>query len=497
MVSVFKPTMILIIGRSLGMAAGFLVPVVLARTFNQHEFGTYKQLFLIYGTLFGIVQIGMSESLYYFLPRSREQAGRYVLNSVAVLTGMGLLSMAVLLAAGPVFSEKMNNPMLAEHVGGIGLYLLLMMASDVLEIMMITRNRYLMASSCFAISDLVRTALFILPVLWWPHIGALITGAVVFGVVRLTATLYFMQREFDGDLGFDEALLKNQLLYALPFAAAVSVEVIQTNLHQYAVFARYDPATFAIYAAGCLQVPIIELLAPSAANVMMVRMGEARAAGREQEVRDLWSDTTLKLALIFVPLVGLLGVLSHEIIVLLFTSAYAASAPIFLVWSMMVPAAALQVDSVLRVYANTRFILLMNLFRLFLLFTVLGPLMDLFGLRGAALAALLAVYGGKLFALARVKSLLGLSLLHLLPWGKLLALSLITGVASLSAILIGRTFELPLIPLLAAKGLGYAAVCLGLLLLAGLVTLPRWRVVEAWLARSLPWPAGASSPRNP
>ena len=33
------------------------------------EFGTYKQLFLIYATLFGVAQLGMAESLYYFIPR--------------------------------------------------------------------------------------------------------------------------------------------------------------------------------------------------------------------------------------------------------------------------------------------------------------------------------------------------------------------------------------------------------------------------------------------
>ena len=49
--------------------------MLLVRTFNQAEFGTYKQLFLIYGTLYGLAQFGMAESLYYFVPRKPQEAG--------------------------------------------------------------------------------------------------------------------------------------------------------------------------------------------------------------------------------------------------------------------------------------------------------------------------------------------------------------------------------------------------------------------------------------
>ena len=37
---------------------------------------------------------------------------------------------------------------------------------------------------------------------------------------------------------------------------SVGVEVIQLNYHQYVVAARFDAATFAIYAIGCLQIPL-------------------------------------------------------------------------------------------------------------------------------------------------------------------------------------------------------------------------------------------------
>ena len=55
-------------GRVLGFLSTFFIPVVLVRIFDPVDFGTYRQLFLIYTTIFYAAQFGMAESLYYFMP---------------------------------------------------------------------------------------------------------------------------------------------------------------------------------------------------------------------------------------------------------------------------------------------------------------------------------------------------------------------------------------------------------------------------------------------
>ena len=67
--------LLLVAGRTVGFAAAFAIPVVLARIFDQAAFGTYKQLFLIYATLYGLAQLGAAESLYYFVPREPAAGG--------------------------------------------------------------------------------------------------------------------------------------------------------------------------------------------------------------------------------------------------------------------------------------------------------------------------------------------------------------------------------------------------------------------------------------
>ena len=86
--------MLLVTGRGVGLAASFAIGIVLARIFDPAVFGVYKQFFLIYATLYGVLQLGMAESLYYFVPRKPEHTGRYAANAIVALALTGAASIA-------------------------------------------------------------------------------------------------------------------------------------------------------------------------------------------------------------------------------------------------------------------------------------------------------------------------------------------------------------------------------------------------------------------
>ena len=46
-----RPAALLVTGRVVGLVASFAIGIVLARFFAPAAFGTYKQFFLLYGTL--------------------------------------------------------------------------------------------------------------------------------------------------------------------------------------------------------------------------------------------------------------------------------------------------------------------------------------------------------------------------------------------------------------------------------------------------------------
>lgn len=484
--STFRPVFSLMSGRALAFVATFFIPVVLVRVFDQAEFGTYKQAFLIYSTLYSIAQFGMAESLFYFLPLAPQRAARYVVNSLLFLATAGLICWALLETTGSRISQGLSNPALRDLVSLIGAYLLLMMIATGLEIVLTARKRYGWAAWSYGVSDLLRAAFFILPAVVMRRLDWLLGGAAAFAALRVGAALCYFVREFGRELRSDTGLLKQQLAYAGPFGLAVLVEILQSNFHQYAVSYHFDAATFAIYAVGCIQPPFLDFVATPAGNVMMVRMSEEIRDGRTEAALATWHDTTRKLALLLVPLVGLQLVVAREIIVSLFTASYVASIPIFMAWSTAIVLSVVLTDGVLRVYAETRFLLLLNTIRLLLILVLIGPFLRAFGLLGAALVTIFATAVTKGVALSRMKGLLRIGLPEVLPWRKLGAITAVTAGAMVPAVILKSYLELSPLPLLGTVTVVYAVTYVGLLLGFGLVTDGERRTVTAWLLQLAP-----------
>src|SRR5258708_23158814 len=151
----------------------------------------------------------------------------------------------------------------------------------------------------------------------------------------------------------------------------------------------------------------------------MVRMGEKLQGGEAGAVRALWHDAVCKLAVRFVPLVALLLVAGREVIVRLFTDRYLESVPLFRLGSIAILFTVLQTDSVLRVLAQTRFLLVQNIVRLLLVAALIDFALSRFQLPGAILLTLLVTAFGKAWALAGIGRLQGIPFSALLPWRRL------------------------------------------------------------------------------
>jgi O-antigen/teichoic acid export membrane protein len=422
------PAFLLVAGRTAGMIATFAIGPVLVRALSGDDFGTYRQFFVLYGTLFGLAQLGMAESLYYFVPRRPEDAGRYGANAALTLTVCGLGCTALLWLTRAPIAAHFDNPDLPGHLMLLGVYLTLMLVTAVFEILMVSRKQHLSAAMTYALSDLVRTALFVLPLIVFGSLRAVFIGAVVFAALRLVLMAWRLRREFGGSVRPDLLLLRTQLAYAVPFALAVSLEVILVYYHQYVVGGQVDVVTFGIYSAACMSIPLVDLLMTSTTSVMMVKMAE-HSADRHLAL-TLFHETVSRLAFLLIPLGVALSVLAAPFMITLFTAKLQSGVPIFAVWALTVIPAAIAVDAMLRVFAQTRFLLLMNLLRLGVVVGLIGWFMSVFGLVGAVLITLLATVAAKSLAVRRIASLLQVRIRDVLPWRALGRISLRAGAAA-------------------------------------------------------------------
>ena len=430
------PAFLLVVGRTAGMMATFAIGPLLARLLTLEELGTYRTFFLLYATCFGLAQLGMAESLYYFVPRAPHQAGRYGANAALTLTLSGLCCLGLLWVTRTRIAEHFGNPDLPRYLLLLGMFLTLMLVTTVFEILMVSRKQHMNAALTYALSDVTRTAFFVVPALLFVSLQAVFIGAVGFAAVRLLMMLVVLRRSF-GTLTPDVTLWRRQFAYSLPFALAVSLEVILVTYHQYVVGGRFDRETFAIYSMACMTIPLVDLIMTSTTSVMMVKMAEDTAD--RHLALSLFHETVSRLAFLLLPLGIGLSVLSQPFIVTLFTTKLQAAVPIFSIWALTVIPAAIAVDAMLRAYARTTFLLVMNLVRLGLVVALIGWFLGTFGLIGAVLITLLATVAAKGLAVVRIASLLQVKVRHVLPWRALGRMTARAVVSALPAWLVATT----------------------------------------------------------
>ena len=183
----------------------------------------------------------------------------------------------------------------------------------------------------------------------------------------------------------------------------------------------------------------------------------------------------------FFPLVGVLLVAAPDLIVLLFTEQYRASAAVFMVSTTGIALAALATDAVLRVYAQTGYLLALNAFRLAFIAALIAPFIAVFDLPGAMLVTILATATAKWLALVRMQRLIGAGRSELLPWrslGATAAAAMLAAVAGLAAKLLlgGTAFRNLIAATVVAAGV-YAVLVLWL----GLLDREEREALTGWL----------------
>lgn len=187
----------------------------------------------------------------------------------------------------------------------------------------------------------------------------------------------------------------------------------------------------------------------------------------------------------FFPLVALVVVEARDIILTLFTAKYAASIPLFRVWSGLILLATLQVDGVLRVFAETRFLFLLNLIRLSITGGLLIPALTNLHLIGPVMVILLATVVFKLLALGRMTRLLGVGLRQLLPWRRIVTLVSASIIPAAGAIPLKMVVTMrPVASLLTVSGVYSAVYCL-LAWRFHLLTAGEEHAIRNWLRRKI------------
>lgn len=398
---------------------GISVPLVLARSLSLEDYGTYKQLFLIAMTLQLILPFGMAQSLYFFVPRADRTRPLFA-HTLAYMMVAGMVALAIVsLLDGPL-AGYFKNPALLDYQWPLGLYVVGILGSYPLEIGLTSQGKTRASACVYLVSDITKTGVLLFPILFGFTLATMMWALAIFALVRLVTTVFVLLKWSRGPL-LQPTLLKQQLLYALPFGAAMALSIPQQYAHQYAVSGVVSPELFAIYAVGCFQLPLVDLLYTPTSEVLMVRLGELEKSGRQHEGTGSFREASGKLAYVFLPLAAFLFAAAPEFIGALFGPRYLPAVPLFRFSVVGIALATFPLDGVLRACNQTRWLFLSYLAKFIVTIPLLWVGVREFGMIGGIASWAIAEVFGKALLLARIPTALStpqhrVRFTDVLPW---------------------------------------------------------------------------------
>ena len=398
----------LMLAKTLGFGFTIAIPLLLVRQLPQDTFGEYKQVFLVIGTAVSMLPLGFGLSAFYFLPRDENRRRETVFNVLLFTGAIGAVAWGLLAAFPALLVRLFNDPAVLPYSPWIGMVIFLWVTGSFLDIVAVANQEMRIATAAIVSVQFTRAALFVGAALLAGTIDALIAAAAVQGILQLAILLLYLNSRFPRFWkAFDRSAFRAQLAYSLPLGAAGLLYTVQTDLHSYFISHRFDAATFAVYAIGCVQLPLIAILSDSVGSVMIPRVSYLQHHGHTREILLLSARAMRKLAALYFPLYVFLLVVRREFIVGLFTDQYVQSIPIFTVNLTLIPLGILLVDPIIRAYARHRHYVLK--LQLVLLATLPGALwfaVDRFGAMGAVATVVLYNCLSRLFLLVRAARIL-------------------------------------------------------------------------------------------
>ena len=395
--------------KTLAFVFSFALPLLLVRRLDRDEFGLYKQVFLVVGTAVTLLPLGFAMSAFYFLPREPAKQRQVVVNILLFNTLVGALACLALVARPTLLAAIFRSAELTTLAPLIGVVILLWIVSSFLEFIAIAHQESKLATVFIIIAQLTKTSLLLGAALVAPKVQTLVYAAVVQGALQTIILLVYLRSRFRGFWrSFEWPMMRRQLAYAIPLGLAGMLYTIQLDLHHYVVSYRFDAATFAVYAIGCFQLPLVGILSDSVGAVMIPRVSLLQKQDDRREIVRLTARVMRKLSAIYFPLYALLLVVGVEFITVLFTTRYLESWPIFAINLTMLPLSILVLDPIVRAYAAERhFVVKLHAVLLVVLLALLWFGTGRFGLVGAIAAVIVVNFLVRLATAVRMARVVG------------------------------------------------------------------------------------------
>ena len=394
----------------------FLLPIVLARCLDPAAFGQYRLMWLVVMTIMAIAPMSMPQGLYYFLPRSAPDAKRlYIHQALLFLACAGLISAFLVSSWNPVLPKSVTA--LIEFGGLVPVFVALWVTSCLLDLLPTVEERVkLQAGITMSMSALRAITL---------SAGAFLTGSlevliwtlVVLMTLKLSLLLAYVTR-FHGLRGpwFQRCEFVAQVRHAAPFGGSSALYGLRSQADQWVAASLFSLGSFAAFSVAAVLGPLVNLFRQSVNHSFLPSMSRQHAGNDIVGMLKLNSHANAMVGMLIYPMLAFAFVYAEDMVSLVYTATYLEAAPVMRLYIIALCAFVVEVVSIMMLLHEGAFAFKLNL-------ALIGVSVGLswfgahhFGLIGAAMGSVVAVYIDRLATLQRISSRTGIPLASLQDW---------------------------------------------------------------------------------
>ncbi len=443
-----------------------LIGMIFSRLLSPADYGDYRQVWLIFRTVAPFLVLGLDSSIIFFLPQLEKSRHRVLLmQTVGMLGGLGILFSVVLFFGSEAISEFYGSN-LNQYLKAIALYPVFFFPFRIAPLWLVATERVQVAAILSILSEVARAVGAVGLVISTGNLTAVFLWASITALGSFLLMVWLIRRTYPGySRRPDWKLLRSQWSYSLPLGIATVLGSTLKRLSANFVAVAFTAGTFAVYANGAFELPIIH---PLSNAVMVVILPEFVRLGNTQKydkLLRLWLESIRKLSIYVYPSSVFFFQFALPTIVLLFSEKYADSAAVFRIFLLVVPLRIAQYGAILKAMNRTSWILGTNIVSLVITLVLSVALISPLGIYGPALATVIGIYTLAILSLILLSRLLTVTFWQVYPWTDLLK---VMGVSILAAVptqllIIPRHWPEFTLLLVGAVVYGFGYLSLGLL----------------------------------
>lgn len=421
--SLSSKTVIVIAGDMLCFLTAIAASMLLVRLLTKVEYGTYNQVWLVYGILSPAFVMELPMSIYYFVPRLHEEKWRaFIFQTMMFLLLLGIALSITHFFLASSFSSYFRNSQLLVPLRVFSLYGPFAIPFGCLIPLLLSIDKQAMSAVVKLISSISLHFLVLSLFLLQFDLSIVFAFVVLLSAIQLLFAICYINHV----LSRKEKILfagKQQLLAQLRYSAPLGLSKVLGSFREWfdkiIVSLFFTPTQFAIYTVAAKESPAIILFTYAIGRVLLPQYVRLLSNNEKRNFLRLWHKAISKIALVIFPSFLFLEFFAEQFITFLYTKEYADSIMLFRIYILTIPLFVTNYGIILQAMGKTLIILKLALISLTFNIVLNITLVKSIGFTGPSIAYVTSIYLITPCYLYLIKRELNCNFLQLLPWHKI------------------------------------------------------------------------------